>query len=246
MTIRVAVSGASGRLGRVVVEEIEAAPGLLLHAAMTSRSAPEQMLGAEVLVDATLPEVSEGLVRFALEHGLNAVIGTSGWDEARIRSLRRELPAGRGALVVPNFSLASVLASHLAVLAAEWLDRVEIVEAHHESKADAPSGTAVRTAERLGRVLAGRGGPAAADDGEPAARGQEVAGVRVHSLRLPGVVAEQRVLLGGRGEVLEIRHETLSSEAYRPGIRAAIQAAPGLQGVVVGLAGVLGLPAEEG
>lgn len=251
MTISVAIAGASGRLGSVVADVVRESPGMRLHAAMTSASDPAQMRGADVLVDATRLDVSEGLVDVALTEGMNVVIGTSGWDQARVDALRERLPRERGVLVVPNFSLGSVTGTLLAGIAARFLADAEIIEAHHAGKIDSPSGTAIRTAERIAEARRERAAREELPGGEPPARelpgvgqparGAVVEGVPVHSLRLPGVVAEQRVLFGGAGELLEIRHETLSPDAYRAGIRAAILAAPEMRGVVVGLGSLLGL-----
>ncbi|KAB1657278.1 4-hydroxy-tetrahydrodipicolinate reductase [Pseudoclavibacter chungangensis] len=238
MTIAVAVTGATGRMGRLILELIDRDDAFTLHAALSSADSLDAMLGADVLIDVTRLDVSERAVDVALEGGLDVVIGTSGWDATRIGALAERVPADRGVLVVPNFSLGSVLATHLATTAARFFDSVEILEAHHERKVDSPSGTAVRTAER---IAAARDTPLDPPAAEQRARGEVVDGVPVHSLRLRGVVAEQRVLFGGTGELLEIRHETLDQSAYLAGIRTALLAAPDSTGVTVGLDALLGL-----
>lgn len=238
MTIAVAVTGATGRMGRLILELIDRDDAFTLHAALSSADPLDAMLGADVLIDVTRLDVSERAVDVALEGGLDVVIGTSGWDATRIGALAERVPADRGVLVVPNFSLGSVLATHLATTAARFFDSVEILEAHHERKVDSPSGTAVRTAER---IAAARDTPLDPPAAEQRARGEVVDGVPVHSLRLRGVVAEQRVLFGGTGELLEIRHETLDQSAYLAGIRTALLAAPDSTGVTVGLDALLGL-----
>lgn len=238
MTIAVAVSGATGRMGRLILDLIERDDAFRLHAALSSADSPEAMIGADVLIDVTRIDVSERLVDVALANGIDVVIGTSGWDAVRLSALESRVPEGVGVLVVPNFSLGSVLGTHLATVAGTFFDSIEIIEAHHERKIDSPSGTAVRTAEC---IAAARDEPVESPADEQEARGQQVAGIQVHSLRLRGVVAEQRVLFGGEGEVLEIRHETLSPSAYAGGIRTALLAAPGLTGVTVGLDELLGL-----
>lgn len=242
MTISVAVSGATGRLGGAIAELVRHAPDLELAAELSSRSDLAEMDGADVLIDATRLEASERAVDHALDAGLDVVVGTSGWDRSRLDALAARIPAGRGVLVIPNFSIGSVLATHLATIAARWYESIEIVEAHHDRKADAPSGTAVRTAERLaeGRAAAGLAVPSAPTPDQPG-RGAIVAGIPVHAMRLRGVTAEQRVLLGGEGELVEVRHETFSNTAYERGILLALRAAPETTGLVVGLDRLLDL-----
>ncbi|MFD2674026.1 4-hydroxy-tetrahydrodipicolinate reductase [Gulosibacter bifidus] len=238
MTIAVAVAGATGRLGSQIARLVEAAEDLHLHAAMDSSTPLESMQGADVLVDATHYEASKTLVRYALENGIDTVIATSGWHADRIASLSNDLPEGRSVLVVPNFSVGSVVASHIASIAGQHFDSIEIIEAHHEHKVDSPSGTAVRTAEG---IASARNTPVAANNVDQDARGQVVAGIPIHSLRLRGVVADQQVILGGVGETVTIRHETLSPSAYDLGIGLAIRRVSARPGITVGLGELLGL-----
>lgn len=247
---KVAVVGANGTMGRLVVRIVESTPGLELFAAIGSHDDLSAMIGADIVVDFTLPQVSQGIVDFAVEHRLPVVVGTSGWSRERIDSLRRAVETtGSGAIVVPNFSIGSVLGTHFAGLAARYFDSIEIVEAHHAGKIDSPSGTAVRTAELIGAARADLG-PVAAPHVDQRARGQQVASVPIHSIRLQGLLAKQEVLFGGVGEVLTISHDTYTSDAYIGGIRLALAAAPSVRGVVVGLGALLGLeaaaPAESG
>ncbi|WP_348788165.1 4-hydroxy-tetrahydrodipicolinate reductase [Leifsonia sp. NPDC080035] len=236
MTIRVAVAGATGKLGSVAVRLIEQSDDLELVARLDSRSPLEDMLGADVLVDMTLPQVSPSIVAFAVDNGLNVLIGTSGWSADRILDLERRVAAheGRGAVVIPNFSLGSALGTAFATVAARFFDSIEIIEAHGAGKVDSPSGTAVRTAELIGAARADRG-PVDAPHTDQRARGQQVSSVPIHSLRMRGVVAEQQVIFGGPGETLTIRHDTVGSEAYETGILLALRAAATTTGVVVGL-----------
>lgn len=236
MTIRVAVAGATGKLGRVAVRLIETADDLELVAKLDSRSPLEDMLGADILVDMTLPQVSPGIVAFAVDNGLNVLVGTSGWSADRILELERRVAGheGRGAIVIPNFSLGSALGTAFATVAARFFDSVEIIEAHGAGKIDSPSGTAVRTAELIGAARAQRG-PVDAPHTDQRARGQQVASVPIHSLRMRGVVAEQQVIFGGQGETLTIRHDTAGPEAYEAGILLAVRAAATATGVTVGL-----------
>lgn len=238
MTVSVAITGATGRMGQLIRRILEGTDGFELHAALTSASSLDEMLGADVLIDVTRYEVSERAVDFALANGIDVVVGTSGWDATRLAALETRIPAGRGVLVVPNFSVGSVLGTRLAELAGRFFDSIEILEAHHAGKIDSPSGTAVRTAER---IAAARDTPLEPPHAEQRARGEIVAGIPVHSLRLRGVVADQQVILGGTGETLTIRHETFSQEAYTQGILLALRGVGGLEGLVVGLDGLLGL-----
>ncbi len=242
MVIRVAVVGASGRLGAVACRIIEQQSDLELVARLNSRSSLDDMLGADVVLDVTHPGVSPTVVDHAVRAGLSVVVGTSGWSEDRLRGLRALL-AGHGdvaIVVIPNFSLGSVLATHFATIAARFYESVEIVEAHHAAKVDSPSGTAVRTAELIGHARAELG-PVVAPHVDQRARGQQVASVPIHSLRLQGVVAKQDVHFGGTGEVLTLSHETLSPAAYEQGIVIAIRAAAAARGLLVGLDQLVGL-----
>ena len=236
MTISVAITGATGRMGQLIQGIIEDDARFELHAALSSTSSLEEMIGADVLIDVTKLEASERAARFALEHGLDVVIGTSGWSSERLGALT--VPDGRAVLVVPNFSLGSVLGTHLATVAARFYDSVEILEAHHDGKIDSPSGTAVRTAEAISAV---RDGGIHAPHADQPARGELVAGIPVHALRLRGVVADQQVVFGGVGETLTIRHETFSDAAYREGIALALASVGALDGLTVGLDALLGI-----
>lgn len=247
----VAVAGASGRLGTLVCEVVEETPGFELVARLGRSSDASEGSEADILFDVTRPDQSPAIVARALENAQAVIVGTSGWSAERLAELeatladapdRAGLPAS--VLVVPNFSLGSVIGTVLARVAAAHFDSVEIIEAHHPGKVDSPSGTAVRTAE----LIAGerRGRAIDAPFAEQAARGELVAGIPVHSLRLEGVLAKQEVRFGGPGEVLTITHDTHSDSAYRPGIRAALLAAGERQGLTVGLDVVLGLTSTVG
>ena len=242
----VAVSGAFGRLGSLLCDVIEAHPDFALVAKLSRASAPDAGSDAQIMVDATTPDASSEVVARALARGQRVLVGTSGWTEERLAALAiliAETP-GAGVIVVPNFSLGSVLGTALARAAAPFFEAIEIVEAHHPAKIDSPSGTAVRTAEVIAEARGGR--PTVAPVVEQPARGQVVAGIPVHSLRLVGAVARQEVHFGGAGEVLTITHETHSNEAYRAGISAALVAARDARGLTVGLDAVLGLDRVSG
>ncbi|WP_308799885.1 4-hydroxy-tetrahydrodipicolinate reductase [Agromyces silvae] len=243
MTIRVAVAGATGKMGTLARNLIEAAGDLELHAALDSRSSLGELDGADVVLDVTHPAVSADIVRHAVTSGIPIVVGTSGWSAdriAEIHRLQRDREDARGVLFVPNFSVGSVLGSAFAAMAARFFDSIEIVEAHHAGKVDSPSGTAVRTAELMAEAR-GAEGPVAAPHADQRARGQLVAGIPVHSLRMTGLLAEQRVILGGTGETLTIAHSTGSAEAYEAGILLALRRATEATGIVVGLDALLDL-----
>ena len=241
MSVQVAVAGATGRLGSLVCEVVEATSGFELAARLRSTSGPEEGANADVVIDVSHPDASPGIVERALGRGQKVIVGTSGWSADKLDELRAAIEAmpEAGVIVVPNFSLGSVMGTALARIAAPHFDAVEIIEAHHPYKVDSPSGTAVRTAELVAEARDGR--PTEAPFAEQPARGQLVAGIPVHSLRLAGVVAKQEVRFGGPGEVLTITHDTHSGEAYRAGIHAALQAAPGHTGLTVGLDALLGI-----
>ncbi|KQO06476.1 4-hydroxy-tetrahydrodipicolinate reductase [Agreia sp. Leaf244] len=247
MTTKVAVVGASGRMGRLVSKIVTETPGFELYAQIGSTGDLSEMLGADLAVDVTIPAVSHTIVEFAVSHGIPVLVGTSGWSADRIRALERRLAStpDLGVVIIPNFSVGSVLASSFAAMAARFFDSIEIVEAHHATKIDSPSGTAVRTAEL---IAAARGtlGPVSAPHTDQRARGQQVASVPIHSLRLQGVVAKQDVILGGVGEVLTISHETLAPSAYEAGIAIALRASIEARGVVVGLDRLIDLSAGQG
>lgn len=242
MGTSVAVVGASGRMGSLAVRLIEEADDLALHAAIGSKDPLAAMEGADVVLDLTVPGVSQQVVEHAVGLGIDVVVGTSGWSAERVAGLERLVAArpGVGVVIAPNFSLGSVLASSLAALASRFFDSIEIVESHHAGKVDSPSGTAVRTAELIAAARAELG-PVAAPHWDQRARGELVASVPIHSLRMAGVVARQEVVLGGTGETVTISHDTVSSAAYEAGILLALRAVGGRTGVTVGIDRLLDL-----
>ncbi len=234
--ISVAVVGASGRMGSLAIDLIDADANLKLHSALNSKSDLSQMLGADVVVDFTLPDVSPKVVEFAVSHGLKIVIGTSGWSEIHLQELKKLLSQhpSAAAVVIPNFSIGSMLAQQFAVQAAKYFDSIEILEAHHAGKVDSPSGTAVRTAEQIAAARSGMVQPLIPGVDQPA-RGVVVGGVPIHSLRLKGVSAKQDVIFGAGNELLTISHEVSSHHAYSEGIRRCILFAQHAKGLTVGL-----------
>ncbi len=241
-TIKVGVLGALGKVGAEVCRAVEAAPDTELVVRIDADDALDDLVaaGAEAVVDFTHPDVVMDHLRFCIEHGLHAVVGTTGFDEARLATVREWLTGSpaTGVLVAPNFSIGAILMMRFAQVAAPFYESVEVVELHHPDKADAPSGTARRTAELIAaaRRDAGAGpAPDATSSGLDGARGASVDDVPVHSVRLRGLVAHQEVLLGGLGETLTIRHDSLDRASFTPGVLAGLRAIGDHPGLTVGL-----------
>lgn len=236
MTTQVALIGGTGKLGTIIHAVVDELEGFDVSRVLTSASDLSEISGTDLVIDASTPQVSIDVVRAAVEHGVNILVATSGWSAERIALVRPLVEAaGTGAVFIPNFSLGSVLGSALAAAAAPFFGSAEIVEAHRETKIDSPSGTAVRTAELLAAARADQG-PVSAPHADQRARGQQVGSVPIHSLRRPGVVAKQEVILSGPGESLTFTHDTIDPAlAYAPGIRLAVPFAANASGIVVGL-----------
>ena len=250
MGLAVGVLGARGKVGREVCTAVEAADDLTLVAAVDRREGPDTLddlvrNGAQVAVDFTHPDAVMDNLRFCVDHGIHAVVGTTGFDDARLDRVRGWLAGSdTGVLVAPNFSIGAVLMMRFASDAAAFYESVEIVELHHPDKADAPSGTARRTASLVAdaRRRAGAGPvPDATSTQLDGARGADVDGIRVHGLRIRGLVAHQEVILGGAGETLTIRHDSLDRVSFTPGVLLGIRRVPEVPGLTVGLESFLGL-----
>ncbi|MFM6980892.1 MAG: 4-hydroxy-tetrahydrodipicolinate reductase [Micrococcales bacterium] len=239
MTISVAVVGASGRMGTLALELIEASQHFRLHSALDSKSDLKEVLGADVIFEVTKFEVSEKVVDFAIANDMNIVVGTSGWSATALAAVDKKLQGSKASVtIVPNFSIGSALATKFAAESAKYFENIEIVETHHAGKIDSPSGTAVRTAELIAEARGET--PLVPGVGQPA-RGQIVAGVPVHSLRLHNGVTKQEVNLAGSNEMLTLSHEVSSINAYVNGMISTIQFAAKANGLTVGLQAVLGL-----
>lgn len=261
--IRVVVQGASGRMGQVVVNALCQEPETEVVGAVELQVAEDYLplpdgsgtvpfsadldyiltsCQPNVLVDFTIAQATMPAVRMATKHRVNLVIGTTGLTADELGEIDRLAVAHKvGAVVAPNFALGAVLMIHLAKVAAKYLDYAEIIEMHHHLKADSPSGTALSTAKAM---VAARGKPfyRPPEQGKTSnSRGGEVEGVTIHSVRLPGLLAHQEVLLGGSGQTLSIRHDTISRECYIPGIILAVKEVVKRQGLVYGLETLLGL-----
>ena len=243
--MKVAVFGARGRMGSEVVRAVEAAEGLELVAAVDVGDDRAAVEAAEVVVDFTHPDAVMENIAWCAQRGIHVVVGTTGFTDERLEQARDLAErGGTGVLVASNFSIGAVLMMHFSAQAARFFESVEVIELHHPNKADAPSGTSATTAGRIAaaRAEAGLGPvPDATVQSLPGARGAEVDGVRVHSVRLRGLIAHQEVLFGGEGETLTIRHDSLDRVSFMPGVVAAVRAVPGLPGLTVGIDSILGL-----
>jgi len=240
--IRVGVLGALGKVGSEVCRAVEEAEDTELVARIDADDELDALVssGAQVVVDFTHPDVVMDNLEFCLDHGIHAVVGTTGFDDERLETLRRWLAdaPGVGVLVAPNFSIGALLMMRFAATAAPFYESVEVVELHHPDKADAPSGTARRTAQLIAaaRRQAGSGPvPDATSSALEGARGADVEGIRVHGLRIRGLVAHQEVVLGGLGETLTIRHDSLDRASFTPGVLVGVRAIGSHPGLTVGL-----------
>jgi 4-hydroxy-tetrahydrodipicolinate reductase len=246
--IRVGVLGARGRMGAQVCKAVDAAGDLELVAMVDAGDWLFSVAdaGAQVLVDFTHPDVVMDNVRFAVDQGLHAVVGTTGFTPDRLDTVRTWLADAPqlGVLIAPNFGIGAVLSMRFAQLAARFYESAEVIELHHPGKVDAPSGTAVHTAQLIAAARAEAGlapPPDATSQSLDGARGADVDGVRVHAVRLAGMVAHQEILLGTEGETLSIRHDSLNRSSFMPGVLLAVRAIRSRPGLTVGLDPLLDL-----
>ena len=235
---KVAVLGAAGRMGSEAVRAVNTAEDMDLVAALGRGDDLQELVdsGAEIVIDLTVPDSSEANVRFAVEHDMHAVVGTTGWTPERLDSLRELLGEhpGVGVLIAPNFAIGSILATEFAAKAARYFDSVEIIEIHHPNKVDAPSGTARKVA--AARAEAGAGPSPDATTSDPlGSRGAVVDGVHVHAVRLRGMVAHQEILLGDPGQQLVIRHDSFDRASFMPGVLLGVREVAAHPGLSVGL-----------
>ena len=252
---RVGVSGAAGRMGRLVAETVAATSDLTVGALYDPAGGgvevagsvvstnPGDLAGCDIVVEFTHPDVVLGNIKRWRELGAHAVVGTSGFDEERLATLRSSWPDGPpNCLVVPNFSVGAVVLMQLSEGAAPHFAAAEVIELHHDQKADAPSGTSLEIARRIAAASIEQQRAVESTELVPGTRGGEVEGVNVHAVRLPGLVAHHEVLFGGPGETLSIRHDTTDRAAFIPGVLLGIRSVANLPpGVTVGLEAVLGL-----
>ncbi len=253
--IRVGVSGAAGRMGRLVVDSVAAADDLSLDGLYDPAAAgveiagkavtddPVDLRGCDVIVEFTRPDVVMSNLANWRGLGAHAVVGTSGFDGERLEALGEMWTGGPpNCLIVPNFAIGAVVMMLLSEIAAPHFAAAEVVELHHDRKVDAPSGTSLETARRIAAAAPGQDRAVESAELIAGARGAEVHGVPVHSVRLPGLLAHQEVIFGGPGETLRIRHDTTDSASFMPGVLLAVRAVEGLpEAVTVGLETLLGL-----
>ena len=239
--IKVGVLGARGRMGSEVVTAITNAPDLELVAALDLGDSLDALVtnGAQVVVDFTTPDSVMANLEFLITHNINAVIGTTGFDDARIAKINSLLSASKsGVLIAPNFAIGAVLMMEFATKAAQYFESAEIIELHHPNKVDAPSGTAARTAELMSKARKEAGlapMPDATTTALDGARGATVGDIPVHSVRLRGLVAHQEVLLGGIGETLSIRHDSIDRVGFMPGVLLGVRQVLSHPGLTFGL-----------
>ena len=240
--INVAVLGARGRMGSEVVKAVEATDGLALVAALDMGDSLEQLKGsaAHVVVDFTTPDTVMNNLEFVINNGINVVVGTTGFDDAKLGTVKGWLAKNPsvGVLIAPNFAIGAVLMMEFAEKAARYFESAEIIELHHPAKVDAPSGTAARTAELMSaaRKDAGLGAmPDATTTALDGARGALVGGIPVHSVRARGLVAHQEVLFGGLGETLTIRHDSIDRAGFMPGVILGVRKIVNTPGLTHGL-----------
>ncbi|MGW4998184.1 4-hydroxy-tetrahydrodipicolinate reductase [Streptomyces hydrogenans] len=240
--LRVAVLGARGRIGSEAVKAVEAAEDMELVAALGRGDELGALTeaGAQVVVELTTPDSVMANLEYCVGHGIHAVVGTTGWTEDRLARLNGWLAASpeTGVLIAPNFSIGAVLTIRFAQLAAPYFESVEVIELHHPNKVDAPSGTATRTAQLIAKARAEAGLGAQPDATATAldgARGADVDGVPVHAVRLRGLLAHQEVLLGGEGETLTVRHDSLHHSSFMPGVLLGARRVVSTPGLTFGL-----------
>lgn len=244
--IRVGVVGARGRMGTEVVAAVEASSDCELAAAIDLGDDLSALDACDVIVDFTTPDAVMDTIEYCVTHGINVVVGTTGFSEQRLGAVRDWLSRapGVGVVIAPNFGLGAVLLMRFAREAAPYFESVEVIELHHPDKADAPSGTATHTAREIASARRGAGLDASPDatlHSAEGARGADVDGVRVHAIRLRGLVAHEEVLLGNPGEVLTLRHDSLERASFMPGVLLAIRSVGSRPGLTLGLEPLLDL-----
>lgn len=244
--MRVGVLGAKGKVGATMVAAVQDAADLELSAEVDAGDALTALTdtNTEVIIDFTHPDVVMDNLKFLIDNGIHAVVGTTGFTDERIAQVRAWLDAkpGVSVLVAPNFAIGAVLTMHFAKQAARHFESVEVIELHHPHKADAPSGTAARTAKLIAEARKGLPpNPDATSTGLAGARGADVDGIPVHSIRLAGLVAHQEVLFGTTGETLTIRHDSLDRTSFVPGVLLGVRKVAQFPGLTVGIEPLLDL-----
>ncbi|VEG53943.1 dihydrodipicolinate reductase [Mycolicibacterium aurum] len=244
--MRVGVLGAKGKVGATMVDGVEAADDLTFTIGIDAGDALSALVDTktDVVIDFTHPSVVMDNLKFLIDNGIHAVVGTTGFTDERLAQVEDWLAASPGVsvLIAPNFAIGAVLSMHFAQRAAKYFESVEVIELHHPHKADAPSGTAARTAKLIAEARKGMPpNPDATSTGLEGARGADVDGIPVHSIRLAGLVAHQEVLFGTQGETLTIRHDSIDRSSFVPGVLLAVRKIGEHPGLTVGIEPLLDL-----
>ncbi|MGH3722999.1 MAG: 4-hydroxy-tetrahydrodipicolinate reductase [Mycobacterium sp.] len=238
------VLGAQGKVGQAMCQAVDAAVDLDLVAAVDKDDSLDALAAASVVIDFTHPDVVMDNLKFLIGNGIHAVVGTTGFTDERLDQVRAWLSEspGTGVLIAPNFAIGAVLSMKFAQQAARFFESVEVIELHHPNKADAPSGTATRTARLIAEARKGLPpSPDATSTGIEGARGADVDGVRVHAVRVAGLVAHQEVLFGTTGETLTIRHDSIDRSSFAPGVLLAVRNIAARPGLTIGIEPLLEL-----
>ncbi|WP_193601900.1 4-hydroxy-tetrahydrodipicolinate reductase [Mycobacteroides chelonae] len=238
------VLGAQGKVGQAMCQAVEAAGDLDLVAVVDKDDPLEALTAARVVIDFTHPDVVMDNLKFLISNGIHAVVGTTGFTDERLDQVRAWLAdsPGTAVLIAPNFAIGAVLSMKFAQQAARFFESVEVIELHHPNKADAPSGTATRTARLIAEARKGLPpSPDATSTGIEGARGADVDGVRVHAVRVAGLVAHQEVLFGTTGETLTIRHDSIDRSSFAPGVLLAVRNVAARPGLTIGIEPLLEL-----
>lgn len=245
---KIGVLGAKGRVGSAIVAAVETSEQHELAASVDHGDDLQKLVdaGVEVVVDFTVPDAVMGNVEFCVKNGIHAVVGTTGWTEERYNQVREWLQESpeTGVLVAPNFAISAVLTMKFAEIAAPFFESTEVIELHHPNKKDAPSGTAVHTAEGIAkaREAAGMGSqPDATEQSLDGARGADVQGVPVHAVRMTGMVAHEQVIFGTQGQSLTIKQDSYDRDSFVPGVMVGVEKIAGYPGLTIGLEKFLGL-----
>lgn len=245
-SLRVGVLGARGKVGSTMCSAVLAAPDLTLSAQVDADDSLTLLTDShtDVVIDFTTPDVVMDNLKFLIDNGIHAVVGTTGFTEERLKQVHTWVASAPhcGVLIAPNFAIGAVLAMHFARKAAPYFESAEIIELHHPDKVDAPSGTAIRTAELIAQARTDLPEcPDATSTGIPEARGATVNGITVHSVRLAGLVAHQEILFGTQGQTLTIRHDSMDRTSFVPGVLRAVREVPHRPGVTIGIEPLLNL-----
>jgi len=239
MTLKVSVVGAKGRMGETTKAAIESDKELTLHAAIDQDDDVKQLLGSDVIVDFTTPEAVMQTLEFAIKNNIHAVVGTTGWNDEKLNKIKDLLKTSKSSIrIVSNFSIGAILMMRFAEEAAKYYESAEIVEIHHPSKKDAPSGTSQSTAKIIADARAKHkmsSQPDSTSTEIAGARGASVNDIKIHALRVEGAIAHQETIFGSKGELLTIRHDSFDRESFMPGVLLAVKSVANTPGLTMGI-----------